>query len=425
MSVRVFLFLLGLPSCAIAAEPVSFSRDVLPILSANCFACHGPDESNRKAKLRLDVEVEAKKMADGEAPIAPGKPEQSSVIARMVSTDEDEIMPPPKSHKTMKPEQIELVRRWIAEGAKWGLHWSFEPVVRPAGTVDTTVGAALAANGLALRPRAPSHGLVRRLHLDIIGLPPSEMSAAELSDQAYEALVDSLLQRPQFGEHWARMWLDLARYADTKGYEKDLGRTVWPYRDWVVNALNADMPLPQFTLEQLAGDLLPKPTEQQIIATAFHRNTMANDEGGTDDEEFRVAAVKDRVDTTIQVWMGLTMGCAKCHTHKYDPISHEDYFRLYAIFNQTEDTDRPDDGPKLSKPSPEQIQALDAAKANLTKLRAALAVALGSDVKNKSLELADDADNAEIQKRKEEVKSAREKVKTLTEEILAIPIMRE
>ncbi len=344
-----------------AVEPVRFGLEVLPILSANCFACHGPDEKNRKARLRLDVEAEAKAKRRSGAPIAPGQPEKSLIIERLTSTDPDVVMPPPSAHKQVKPEQIEMLRRWIAEGAKWGRHWSFEPPLRPTiasgqHPVDALVSAALAKKGLALRAPAAPQSLARRLWLDLIGLPPTpeiaDKFAADPSPAAYERMVDELLKKPQFGEHWARMWLDLARYADTKGYEKDRGRTVWPYRDWVVNALNADMPLDRFTTEQLAGDLLPNPTQQQLIATAFHRNTMANDEGGTDDEEFRVAAVKDRIDTTVQVWMGLTMGCAKCHTHKYEPISHAEYYSFYALFNQTEDADRHDDAPTMEVSSP-------------------------------------------------------------------------
>jgi len=344
-----------------AAEPVRFGRDVLPILSANCFACHGPDEKNRKAGLRLDVEADAKATRRRGAPIASGQPEKSLIIARLRSSDPDVVMPPPSTHKQVKPEQIETLRRWIAEGAKWGRHWSFEPLLRPVTAserrpVDALVSAALARKGLALRAPAAPQTLARRLWLDLIGLAATpeiaDKFAADPSPEAYERMVDELLKKPQFGEHWARMWLDLARYADTKGYEKDRGRTMWPYRDWVVNALNDDMPLDRFTTEQLAGDLLPNPTQQQLIATAFHRNTMANDEGGTDDEEFRVAAVKDRVDTTAQVWMGLTMGCAKCHTHKYDPISQAEYYSFYALFNQTEDADRYDDAPTMEVLSP-------------------------------------------------------------------------
>lgn len=347
-----------IPVAVSADEPVSFSRDVLPILSANCFTCHGPDEHERQAGLRLDLEADAKAPRDDGPAITPGAPDKSSVIARLVSTDPDQIMPPPKSKKMLTPAQIATIKQWVSQGAKWERHWSFEPVSKPVGTLDDLVKAVLVKKGLSLQKPALPEALVRRLSLDIIGLPPTieqaEQFAKNPTPAAYETLVDELLARPQFGEHWGRMWLDLARYADTKGYEKDLGRSMWPWRDWVVNALNSDMPLTQFTLEQLAGDLLPNPTESQLIATAFHRNTPSNDEGGTDDEEFRTVAVKDRVDTTMQVWMGLTMGCAKCHTHKYDPISNDEYYRFYALFNQTEDADRYDDAPRLPVITPAQ-----------------------------------------------------------------------
>lgn len=360
-----------------AAEPVRFGRDVLPILSANCFACHGPDERNRQAGLRLDIEAEAKAKRRSGTPIAPGQPDKSLILARLTSTDPDVVMPPPNSHKQVKPEQVATLRRWIAEGAAWGRHWSFEPVTRPAATsIDALVTAALANKGLTLRPTAAPQTLVRRVWLDLIGLPPTpevaDKFAASPTPAAYEQMVDELLAKPQFGEHWARMWLDLARYADTKGYEKDLGRTIWPYRDWVVNALNADMPLDQFTREQLAGDLLPNSTQQQLIATAFHRNTMTNDEGGTDNEEFRVAAVKDRVDTTMQVWMGLTMGCAKCHSHKYDPLSHQEYYSFYALFNQTEDADLYTDAPTMEMISPADEAERKRLQANIDRLNQAL-----------------------------------------------------
>ncbi|MBL8187926.1 MAG: DUF1549 domain-containing protein, partial [Acidobacteria bacterium] len=357
-----------------AAEPVRFGRDVLPILAANCFACHGPDEKNRKAGLRLDVESEAKARRRSGSPIVPNDPDKSLILVRMTSADSDVVMPPPSSHKQISAAQIDIIRRWIAEGAKWGRHWSFEPVVKPVtvGTqqpIDALVSAALAKKNLSLGANASPQTLVRRLWLDLIGLPPTpeiaDKFAANPLPAAYERMVDELLGKPQFGEHWARMWLDLARYADTKGYEKDLGRTIWPFRDWVVNALNADMPLDQFTTEQLAGDLLPNPSQQQIIATAFHRNTMTNDEGGTDNEEFRVAAVKDRVDTTMQVWMGLTMGCAKCHSHKYDPISHAEYYGFYALFNQTEDADLYTDAPTLEMLSPKEQEQRQRLQSNI------------------------------------------------------------
>ncbi|MBL8817808.1 MAG: PSD1 domain-containing protein [Planctomyces sp.] len=354
-----------------ADEPVQFGRDILPILSANCYACHGPDEHDRKGELRLDIESDALGEHAGGRPVVPGQPDESTIFQRLTSTDADVVMPPPDSNKTLKPEQIALIRRWIAEGGKWGRHWSFEPVQRPTISasavnqasqhpIDVLVTSDLAARDLTLQPSAEPQIRLRRLSLDLIGLPPTpEMAArfaANPTDEEWEQIADELLASPEFGEHWARMWLDLARYADTKGYEKDLGRTMWPWRDWVVSAFNRDMPLNQFTEEQLAGDLLPNPTEQQLIATAFHRNTMSNDEGGTDDEEFRIAAVKDRVDSTIQVWMGLTMGCAKCHTHKYDPISQQEYYQVFAIFNQSEDADRYDDAPVMQVISETQIQ---------------------------------------------------------------------
>ena len=372
-------FLIALGTSVHAADPVHFARDVLPVLSANCFACHGPDSHERQADLRLDLEADAKKSRGDNAPVWSGQPERSLILERLTSTDPELVMPPPKSRKIVTPEQTATIRRWIAEGAKWERHWSFEPIVKPDGTIDQIVKRTLKKRGLLPSPAASPHTLVRRLSLDLTGLPPTletaDAFAKAPSPEAYERLVDDLLKSPRFGEHWARVWLDLARYADTKGYEKDLGRTMWPYRDWVVSALNADMPLDQFTVEQLAGDLLENPTPQQLIATAFHRNTMANDEGGTDDEEFRVAAVKDRVDTTIQVWMGLTMGCAKCHSHKYDPISNDDYYRFYAIFNQTEDADRYDDAPRVEVLTPQQKSQREDLQRQVTQLEADLKAA--------------------------------------------------
>jgi Protein of unknown function (DUF1549)/Protein of unknown function (DUF1553)/Planctomycete cytochrome C len=412
-----------------ASEPVKFSSEVLPILSTHCFACHGPDEHDRKAKLRLDMESDAKAEHGDGLPIAPGHPEKSSVITRMTSTDEDEVMPPLKAHKTVKPEQIELLKRWIAEGAKWGRHWSFEPVVKPAGTLDTLVSAALEQKGLQLRDSAAPQTLVRRLWLDIVGLPPTpEMAdafAAGPTPDAYERMVDDLLKKPQFGEHWARVWLDLARYADTKGYEKDLNRNIWLWRDWVVQSLNDDMHLDRFTEEQIAGDLLPKASEPQIIATAFHRNTMTNDEGGTDNEEFRQVAVKDRVDTTMQVWMGLTMGCAKCHSHKYDPISQSEYFSFYAMFNQTADTDLHSDAPLFSKPTPEQQKQLNADEAKVAEITRRLDGARKADPKATKGNAAEPADSPEIAKIKTELKTAQDKVAKLKATIITVPIMTE
>lgn len=369
-----------------ADDSVRFGQDVLPILSTNCFACHGPDESVRKGNLRLDLEQDAKAAHDSGVTIIPGNPDDSILMQRILSTDADLIMPPPDSHKELKPEQIATLKQWIKEGAVWGRHWSFEPIVRPevaaestAAAIDSVVAATLATKQLKFSPEASPHLLVRRVALDLTGVPPTvEMAdefAAGPTNEAYEKLVDNLLQNPQFGEHWARVWMDLARYADTKGYEKDLGRTMWPYRDWLINSINADMPLDQMTVEQLAGDLIPNASTDQLIATAFHRNTMSNDEGGTDDEEFRTIAVKDRVDTTLQVWMGLTAGCAKCHTHKYDPISQQEYYGLFAIFNQTQDADRYDDAPTFEIPTPAIEEERTRINARIAELKDKLAAA--------------------------------------------------
>ncbi|MDX1564403.1 MAG: PSD1 and planctomycete cytochrome C domain-containing protein, partial [Phycisphaeraceae bacterium] len=349
-----------------AAETVDYNRDIRPILSENCFECHGNDAKHREAKLRLDRADSAYKTRHGLTPIVPGKPDKSEVMALITSPDPEEIMPPVKSGKKLSKKQIDLIRRWIAQGASYQKHWAFVkpkqaplPEVKqkdwPRNPIDHFVLARLEKRGLKPSPEADRYTLIRRLSLDLTGLPPTpKQTDAFVNDpdpKAYEKLVDRLLASPRYGERWAQMWLDLGRYADTMGYEKDKPRTIWPWRDWVIDAFNNDMPFDRFTVEQLAGDLLPEATTDQILATAFHRNTLTNEEGGTDNEEFRVAAVKDRVDTTVQVWMGLTMGCAKCHSHKYDPISQTDYYRFYAYFNQTADADRGDDAPTMTAPT--------------------------------------------------------------------------
>lgn len=367
--------------------------DALRVLSAKCFACHGPDESQRKGDLRLDREADARAVRTSGVAIVSGDPAASLIIQRIESTDPDIVMPPPDAPHGLSDAEKQLLRRWVQQGAVWSGHWSFQPLLRPqpAGNpgdgqaIDQFVQAHHAALGLKLSPPATPHKLVRRLFLDAIGLPPTPaeadaFAAAPDKAAAWEKLIDEVLARPEFGEHWARMWLDLARYADTKGYEKDLGRTVWPWRDWLVQALNNDTPLDQLTREMLAGDLLPNATPEQQLATAFHRQTMSNDEGGTDDEEFRIVAVKDRVDTTLQVWMGLTVGCAKCHSHKYDPISQHDYYSLFAIWNQTQDTDRYDDAPTLEVPGGlVEQQQLTAARETVQQLQAKLAAAEESE----------------------------------------------
>ena len=334
---------------AAAAAPIDFSRQIRPILSENCFFCHGPDEKKREAGLRLDDEISAKSDNDGVTAVVPGSPEKSALYQRMITTDPDEIMPPPKQHKVIPAAQLELVKQWITEGAKWGKHWSYEKVVRPAvpkngfsQPIDAFLAQRLTQEGLKFSEQADPATLLRRVALDLTGLPPTleELTQFGSSAETYPRMVDHFLKKPGYGEHWARQWLDLARYADSSGYPSDQPREIWAYRDWVIRALNANLPFDQFTIHQLAGDLLPNPTDDQLIATAFHRNTMTQNEGGTDDEEFRNAAIIDRVNTTFAVWMGTTMACAQCHTHKYDPITIKEYFQIYAILNQSADSDK-------------------------------------------------------------------------------------
>ncbi|HUY31560.1 MAG TPA: PSD1 and planctomycete cytochrome C domain-containing protein [Pirellulales bacterium] len=332
---------------------VDFTRDVRPILSAHCFKCHGPDDHARQADLRLDVRENALRAASSGAPaIVPGKPDESELVRRLVSRDEDEMMPPPSAKLPLTDAEKQILGRWIGEGAKYVPHWAFVapkrpplPSVRhadwPRNGIDYFVLARLEAEGLVPSPAADNHTLVRRLYLDLIGMPPSPEEAAafvnDASGDAYEKLVDRLLQSPHYGERWARRWLDLARYADTNGYEKDRARSMWPYRDWVINALNDDMPFDQFTIEQIAGDMLPAATSAQRIATGFHRNTMINEEGGIDPLEFRFHAMTDRVATTGTVWLGLTLLCCQCHTHKYDPIAQREYYQMMAFLNNADE----------------------------------------------------------------------------------------
>ncbi len=374
------LALLALP-LASAQETVDFGRQIRPILSENCIACHGPDEKARKAKLRLDDEASAKSDRKGDIAIVPGKPEASSLIQRIESKDPEEVMPPPKQHKTIAPEQLALLKTWIRQGAKWGKHWSYEPVAAvkvpangEANPIDAFLLERLRREKLAFSARADQALLIRRTALDLTGLPPTSAELERFARAPQAQVVDHYLAQPAFGEHWARGWLDLARYADSAGYPSDPGRSIWAYRDWVIRAYNANLPFDRFTIEQLAGDLLPEPTQDQLIATAFHRNTMTQNEGGTSDEEFRTAAVIDRVNTTYAVWMGTTMACAQCHTHKYDPITITEYFRSYAFLNQTADSDKGDERPTMEILTPEQ----KAARADLQKRAAAAEAALAT-----------------------------------------------
>ena len=331
----------------VAAAGISFNRDVRPILSDNCFACHGPAE-DRGGDLRLDVRDEAIADRGGSAAIVPGRPEASEILRRIRATDPDEVMPPPRAKKhRLSDRQLAILERWIAEGADYQGHWAFQPLAAveppapPAGWghngIDGFIAAELTAAGLAPSAEAEPEVLLRRVSLDLVGLQPTpeELQAflADRSPDAYERAVDRLLASPHYGERWARHWLDQARYADSHGYSIDSPRAMWPWRDWVIRALNEDMPFDRFTIEQLAGDLLPQATKLQRIATGFHRNSMINEEGGSKPEQFRNEVVVDRVNTTGAVWLGLTVGCAQCHTHKYDPLTHTEYFRLFGFFN--------------------------------------------------------------------------------------------
>ena len=349
----VLLPALFLPCALGATKSVDFNRDVRPILASNCLKCHGLDEGARKAKLRLDVrEVATRPAKSGKAAIVPRHPEQSELVRRVFSKDPDEVMPLASSHLVLSDSQKQILRQWIAQGANYEPHWAFVaprqaalPNVRqadwPHNAIDYFVLAKLEAGGLHPSPEADRYTLVRRVYLDLIGLPPTPEEADEFVNDsapgAYDRLVDKLLASPHYGERWARRWLDLARYADTNGFEKDRPRSIWPYRDWVIEALNNDMPFDEFTVEQLAGDMLPGATVQQSIATGFHRNTMLNEEGGIDPLEYRFRASVDRINTTGTVWLGLTVRCAQCHTHKYDPITHKEYYRLMALLNNADE----------------------------------------------------------------------------------------
>jgi hypothetical protein len=367
-------------ACAITPSEtrkgVDFKTEIRPILSNRCFACHGPDDEKVESGLRLDSLEAAVVPADsGLIAIIPGDVETSELLKRIASQDDSVRMPPPHFGQGLTAREIELVRRWIAEGAHYAKHWAYEPPQVPrmepaisewesrfpdwhGSTIDRWLLARLATKQWEPAPTATPQTLLRRLYLDLTGLPPTlEEQSAYLEDTsplAYDNLVDRLLASPAYGEHWGRRWLDLARYADSAGYADDPARTIWAYRDWVIRAMNDNMPFDQFTLEQLAGDLLSNPSPETLVATAFHRNTLTNNEGGTNDEEFRNVAVIDRVNTTMAVWMGLTMGCAQCHNHKYDPISQKEYFQVFAVLNQSEDADRGDESPTYAWYSPDQ-----------------------------------------------------------------------
>ena len=356
MKILPLLFLI-LPILVNAVDKVDFNSQIKSLLSNRCIACHGPDEEHREAGLRLDTFNGATLDIDGYSAIVPGNPEDSEILFRVTLEDGDqELMPPKGRGERLSEEEVALLTEWIKQGAQYDKHWSYKTPLRaqvPAKDhpVDFFIDQRLKKEGLARSEPADRRTLARRVSLDLIGLPPSldELNEflADKSSDAYSNYIDLLLTRSEFGEHWARMWLDLARYADSAGYADDRARTIWAYRDYVIRAFNKNLSFDQFTIEQLAGDLLPDPSQEQLVATAFHRNTQTNNEGGTNDEEFRNVAVVDRVNTTFATWMGTTMACAQCHTHKYDPITHHEYFQVFDVFNQTEDADRRDESPVL------------------------------------------------------------------------------
>ncbi|MDG2221156.1 MAG: DUF1553 domain-containing protein [Rubripirellula sp.] len=341
----LLLFLLLPAPAMLAEETLRFNRDIRPILSENCFHCHGPDESGRESDLRLDTEESAKELA-----IDPSSSEQSEMVHRMVTDDPDALMPPPDSGKSLTDEQIETIRRWIDQGAPYEEHWSFIPAVRSAvpqtksdsrHPVDRFIAATLETKGLTAAPRANRETLIRRVTFDLIGLPPTideiDQFLADESPDAYPRLVDRLLSRPEFGERMAANWLDAARYSDTYGYQVDRDRFVWPWRDWVINAFNENRPYDQFITEQLAGDLLPDATREQTLATTFNRLHPQKVEGGSTPEEFRIEYVADRTQTVATAMLGLTFECCRCHSHKYDPFSQQEYYQLSAFFDNIDE----------------------------------------------------------------------------------------
>lgn len=391
----------------VTAQPtIDFNRQIRPILSANCFACHGPDDKQRKAKLRLDTKEGAfADLRGGGKAIVPGKPEQSELIDRITCDEPERVMPPARSGKRLTPEQIALLRLWVEQGAPWAEHWAFIPpkipetpkirdVSWPRNLIDYFILARLEAEGLKPSPEADKTTLIRRVTLDLTGLPPTlEEVDAFLHDttpDAYEKVVDRLLQSPRYGEHMARYWLDAVRYADTHGMHFDNYREIWPYRDWVIRAFNDNKPFNRFLVEQLAGDLLPNPTVEQLVGTGYLRCIMTTNEGGTIEEEAYVRNVVDCTDTNGIVLMGLTVGCARCHDHKFDPISMKDYYQLFAFFNSIDgsplDGNRPRHPPILTLPNPKQTVALEQARSKVAAARQDIANALAKVKADKSFE---------------------------------------
>ena len=383
---------------ASAAEHVQFNRDIRPIFSDTCFACHGPDENKVKGKLRLDsLDAARKGGKSGEPAITPGHPEKSEVMKRLLTKDTDDHMPPADFHKVLSKAQIALVEQWIKEGAAYQGHWAFQIPVKPTvptipaggNAIDAFLTQGLTAKGLKPNGDAPKATLLRRAALDLTGLPPSDADLqafqSDSSPEAWSKAIDRLMASPHYGENMAMQWLDFARYADSNGFQSDTQRTMWPYRDWVIKAFNDNKPFDAFTVEQLAGDLLPHATRDQIVATAFHRNHRLNGEGGRIVEEWFAENVIDRIETTGSTWMGLTMNCCRCHDHKYDPISQKEFYQFFAYFNSNNESGvlgefggsgrtraGGNTAPLISLPTEEQQKQIDATSAALSSAEAAL-----------------------------------------------------
>ncbi len=358
------------------AAGLDFQRDVRPILSDFCYPCHGPDEKERKGKLRLDLREEIFKFSQGKSIVKAGKSAESELVHRITSADPEEVMPPPKFKRHLTEAHIETLRKWIDEGARMAVHWAFKAPNKPelpwskskrwgGNPIDAFALAKIQEEGLQPSSEAGKTTLLRRLSLDLIGLPPTpaEVDAylADRSPDSYRKQVERLLKSPHFGERWARLWLDAARYADSDGFEKDKSRSMWFYRDWVIRAINDDMPYDQFVREQLAGDLLPGASQDQIVATGFLRNSMINEEGGVDPEQFRMDAMFDRMDAIGKSVLGLTIQCAQCHSHKYDPLTQEEYFRLFAFLNNDHEAQR-------VVYTPDQLAQISALRSRMTEV---------------------------------------------------------